>query len=257
MVFEHLVAKGLFRIGVDLACPSCNLPSWIPLETLKQSNTCELCGAVHDSTRQLVNAEFSYRRSGVLGIESNAQGAIPVALLLQQLSVNLRNASHGIMFAPSYNVRSMPGRVLPDCEIDFVAIYAEGFPDPPALIFGECKDEGDRINQRDIDNLRAIAEAVPKAFEPYVLLARLTPFSPEEIALARTLNAQFQRRVILLSARELEPYRIYDRVNAELRTDFHSSSPEELATATHRIYFEPPAGAQNAAPRPIGDRPSD
>jgi hypothetical protein len=250
MVFEHLVAKGLFRIGVDLACPSCNLTSWIPLETLKQSNTCELCGAIHDSTRQLVNTEFTYRRSGVLGIEKNAQGAIPVALLLQQLSVNLRNVGREILLAPSYNLRPIADRTLPQCETDFVVIYPETHPDPPALIIGECKDEGDRINQRDIDNLRAVADAVPRRFEPYILLARLSPFSPEEIALARTLNAPFRRRVILLSARELEPYHIYDRVNAELNIKFRSMSPDELATATHRIYFERTAGEQqDAAPR--------
>jgi hypothetical protein len=239
MVFEHLVAKGLFRIGVALTCPTCTLPSWIPLETLKQSNTCELCGVAYDSTRQLVNTEFSYRRSGILGIEKNVQGAIPVALLLQQLSVNLRNAGRGILLTPSYNLRPLAAGTLPECETDFVAIYNENYPDPPALIVGECKDEGDRINQTDIDNLRAIADAASKLFEPYVLLARLSPFSPEEIALAHTLNDRFNRRAILLSARELEPYRIYDRVNAELETDFRSMSPRDLAAATHRIYFEP------------------
>ncbi|MGX9431605.1 MULTISPECIES: hypothetical protein [Bradyrhizobium] len=256
MVFEHLVAKGLFRIGVDLLCPSCNLPSWIPLETLTRSNTCELCGATHDSARQLVNAEFSYRRSGVLGIEKNAQGAIPVVLLLQQLSVNLRHIGHEVLLAPSYNLRPMADRNLPECETDFVVIYPETYPDPPSLIIGECKDEGDRINQRDIDNLRAVADAVPRRFEPYILLARLTPFSPEEIALARTLNAPFRRRAILLSARELEPYHIYDRVNAELNTRFRGTSPEELAMATHRIYFERLADEQEtAASNRADDRP--
>jgi hypothetical protein len=244
LVFEHLVAKGLFRIGVDLKCPSCNLTNWVSVENLKHNNTCELCGESHDSTRQLVNADFSYRRSGVLGIERNAQGATPVALLLQQLSVNLRDVNHGVLLAPSYNLRPLSGRALPECETDFVAIFAERFPDPPALVIGECKDEGDRINQRDIDNLRAIADAVPTRFEPYILLARLSPFSPDEIALARTLNTEFHRRAILLSARELEPYRIYDRVNAERGADFRGSSPAELAAATHRIYFEPAAGGQ-------------
>jgi hypothetical protein len=205
----------------------------------------------------LVNTEFSYRRSGILGIEKNAQGAVPVALLLQQLSANLHNVGHGLLLAPSYNLRPLAGGTLPECETDFVAIYAERYPDPPALIIGECKDEGDRINQRDVDNLRAVADAVPKRFEPYILLARLSPFSAEEITLARTLNDQFCRRAILLSARELEPYRIYDRVNAELRTNFHGISPKDLAMATHRIYFEPATtvGQQDAAARSDGDRP--
>ena len=92
MVFEYLVEKGLFRIGAEINCVSCNLSSWIPLDTLRQTNTCELCGNTFDATRQLVSGEFRYRRTGVLGIEKNAQGAVPVALLLQQLEVNL----HGL-----------------------------------------------------------------------------------------------------------------------------------------------------------------
>jgi hypothetical protein len=93
MVFEYLVEKGLFRIGVELTCPTCRLSSWIALGTLRQVNVCELCGASFDGTRQLVNSEYHYRRSGVLGLEKNAQGAVPVALVLQQLTTNLDVAS--------------------------------------------------------------------------------------------------------------------------------------------------------------------
>ena len=71
---------------------------------------------------------------------------------------------------------------------------------------GECKDEGGRIDANDIANLRRIADALPmNRFEVYMLLAKLAPFSADEIALARSLNGPYQRRVILLTARELEP----------------------------------------------------
>lgn len=237
MVLEHLVAKGLFRIGVDLTCPSCNLPSWYTLDNLKQHNTCELCGNSHDFSRQLVSADFSYRRTGILGIEKNTQGAIPVALLLQQLSVNLRGMAGRILLAPSYDLKPVNGAGLPECETDFVGIYAQSFPDAPIFIVGECKDEGDRIDQDDIKNLRAVADAIPKRFDTFILLARLSPFSQEEIALAASLNERFRRRAILISARELEPYNIYDRVNAELGTQYRGMRPQDLADATEHIYF--------------------
>jgi hypothetical protein len=89
MVFAYLVEKGLFRIAAELTCPSCNLPSWIALDAMKQENVCELCGTAFDATRQLVNGVFRYRRTGVLGLEKNAQGAIPVALVLQQLYITV------------------------------------------------------------------------------------------------------------------------------------------------------------------------
>jgi len=76
-----------------------------------------------------------------------------------------------------------------------------------------------------------------KTFETFIVLSKLAPFTPEEIQSARTLNGQYQQRVILLTARELEPYWIYDRTKAELGIDLHGSRPEDLAQATDTIYF--------------------
>ena len=241
MVFEHLVEKGLFRIGVELTCPSCSLPSWIALDNLQQRNTCELCGNNHDSTRQLVSTDFKYRRTGILGLERNTQGAVPVALVLQQLSNNLHGFG-GLVLAPSYNLVRRPGVDLPVCETDIVGIYSRTYPDKASFIIGECKDEGDRINQQDIDNLRRIADAIPiTRFETFIVLARLSPFSDAEIALARTLNEAFRQRVILLSARELEPYRIYERTNRDTGLDLRGGSLQDLARSTVRLYFTPRA----------------
>src|ERR1039458_6036068 len=77
-VFTYLVEKGLFRIGAELKCPNCRMSTWTALDSLKQRVVCELCGREFDATRQLVNGTWHYRRSGVLGAERNAQGAVPV-----------------------------------------------------------------------------------------------------------------------------------------------------------------------------------
>jgi hypothetical protein len=241
LVFQYLVEKGLFRIGMELTCPSCNLVSWIALDALQQSNKCEMCGNSYDATRQLVGGEFRYRRTGVLGIEKNTQGAVPVALLLQQLGINLRGTDR-VLLAPSYDLEPLTSTTLPVCETDFVAIEPRTYPDKAAFIIGECKDEGDRIDQRDIDNLKKIADAIPQhRFDPCILLARLSPFSPEEIALARTLNGKYEQRAILLSQRELEPYGVYERVNEERGTRFHGGSAGDLARTTAAIYFSEPS----------------
>jgi hypothetical protein len=161
MVFTYLVDKGLLRIGAELKCPTCSLPSWIALDALKQSNVCELCGATYDGTRQLVNGQFHYRRTGVLGLEKNSQGAIPVALVLQQLDIALGGVFHRSMYAPSYELEPQAGVNLPPCEVDFVKIIPDTFPDRVQIIFGECKDEGSQIGAGDVENLRRIADALP------------------------------------------------------------------------------------------------
>jgi hypothetical protein len=45
--------------------------------------------------------------------------------------------------------------------------------------------------RRQQENLCRVADALPaNRFEPYILFAKLAPFTPEEIALARILNGE-------------------------------------------------------------------
>src|ERR1019366_4760987 len=101
----------------ELECPNCRLPSWTALDALKQQVTCELCGQEFDATRQLIGEDWHYRRSGVLGKERNAQGAIPVVLTLQQFAVNLGGTLHERMSSPSLDLAPKEGFDLPNCEI--------------------------------------------------------------------------------------------------------------------------------------------
>jgi hypothetical protein len=95
-----------------------------------------------------------------------------------------------------------------------------------------------------VENLRRVADALPAdRFETYIVFAKLGLFTPEEITLVRTLNGPFHQRVILLTARELEPWFIYERMEKELGIKSYGSSPEELAGVTSQIYFSTPPDA--------------
>src|ERR1700674_4820150 len=146
-VFTYLVEKGLFRIGSVLTCSHCNMASWTALAVLKQQVKCEMCGHKFDATRQLVNGEWHYRRSGVLGAERYAQGAVPVALTLQQLNANLNSALQNNVYSTSLDLKPKAGESLPTCEVDFVWIVTQPYPDKTVIIFGECKDRGQRSDK--------------------------------------------------------------------------------------------------------------
>lgn len=241
-VFGHLVEKGLFRIGADLTCPSCRMSSWIALDILKQRVVCELCGHEHDATRQLMGGGWHYRRSGALGAERNAQGSIPVALTLQQLETTLSGGLHDGVYSLSLEL-TKNGQARNECEVDFVWVIPRPYPRKTVIILGECKDRGpialDEF-ERDIENLRRVADTFPrKRFKTFILLAKLNPFTPEEIERAKTLNTEYQQRTILLTAKELEPYYVYERTKAEFDIDGHGSTPEDLALTTTKIYFAP------------------
>jgi hypothetical protein len=247
-VFTYLVERGLFRMGAELACPHCRLSSWTPLDVLKQRLVCEMCGREFDATRQLVNGEWHYRRSGVLGAERNAQGAIPVVLTLQQFKENFSSLRQGV-YSPSLDLVPKQGADLPKCEVDFVWVIPEPYPEKTAVVFGECKDQGrditaggtqGTIDATDIEHLRSVADALPrKRFSAYIVLAKLCSFTADEIALAKTLNDRYRRRVILLTARELEPYHFYERTKLEFKNIHdYAGGPEDLANNTALMYFK-------------------
>jgi hypothetical protein len=236
-VFAHLVSQGIFRIGAELVCPACQLRSWVALDALKQRLTCELCGEDYDATPQLVNVQWHYRRSGLLGVQRDAQGAVPVALTLQQLDTNLRNLSNHGFYSPSLEVEFSDDQGKCECEVDFIWAIPGRYPDHTAVVLGECKDHGP-IDADGIGNLGRLAVRLPPhRFVVYVLLAKLAPFTQEEIEAARKLNTGRERRAILLTNRELDPYRIYARIEKQFGLKGYGSTPEDLAQTTERIYF--------------------
>jgi hypothetical protein len=238
-VFGHIVEKGLYRIGAEILCPGCSMKTWIPLDTLKHQMTCDMCGHDHDATRQLVdNDKWHYRRSGVFGAEKNALGAIPVALTLQQLNSSFHGIIDGNMYSPSLDLLPKDGGN--PCEIDFVWIMPRAYPRKTVVIIGECKDKGP-VSNGDIDTLKSIAETLPrKRFKTFVVLSQISPFSSDQIEYAKTLNDERRNRAILLTARELEPYFMYERTQQTTEEDIKSLSgtPEGMAKATALVYFK-------------------
>jgi hypothetical protein len=257
-VFSYLVGKRLFRIGSELNCPHCQLRSWFPVDDLRQRVNCQMCGEVFDATNQLIGGKWAYRRSGVLGTERNAQGAIPVVLTLQQLDANLSIGMRRQSYSVSLDLTPTTGQLPTPCEVDFVWLMPSRYPERTVIIIGECKDrghsplqggDGGTINANDIANLRAVADSFPRErFEVYILLAKLCPFTPAEIELARSLNGKHQIRVILVTDRELEPYHLYERSEKLFKIDRYAGSPGDLARATIAIFLNPQPIAAVAQP---------
>ena len=142
------------------------------------------------------------------------------------------------LYSPSLDLKPKDGTA--PFEVDFVWMTCGDARRKSKIILGECKDrQEDAIDETDIQNLRRAADALPRdRFDAFILPAKLAPFSDHEIALARTLNSQYRRRVIMLTARELEPYHFFERTKKEFPTiKEHGSSPEDLALVTAQIYF--------------------
>jgi predicted ATPase len=123
-----------------------------------------------------------------------------------------------------------------------VWVIPRPYPRRTAILLGECKDEGAlrfADFEKDIENLRRVADAFPhKRFKTFLLFAKLSPFTEEEIRFAKTINENYRSRVILLTNRELEPYFLYERTMTKFGLERYASTPEDMAAATVKIYFK-------------------
>ena len=105
------------------------------------------------------------------------------------------------------------------------------------VILAECKDVGP-INEEDVINLKRVADSFPKErFETFIVLSKIPPFTKDEIEISKMLNDEYKRRVILLTAKELEPYHIREASKEITDKRLRWNSPKEMADSTFELYF--------------------
>jgi hypothetical protein len=109
---------------------------------------------------------------------------------------------------------------------------------PVQILFGEAKTSGP-INEEDVRKLGKLATAIPKHMaQSFILFSKTDTFSADEVRLARTLNTQYERRVILWSREELEPYFVYERNADKLGEQRYASTLTDMANVTHELWFK-------------------
>jgi hypothetical protein len=255
--FDYLLKRQVFRAGLRLVCPNCELQSWIYLDDVRTITKCEFCGKEFNITSQLKDRDWAFRRSGLFGRDDHQGGAIPVALTLQQL----HTAVHSDVLAYTAGTELEPaGAKIERCEADFV-LLTESLPERILQVtIGECKGAGE-ITSDDVRKLSLVADALTQNHdcEAFIVFSKTTQFTSEEIERCRAAQGKYQRRVILLSARELEPYFMYERAKEEFIIPASAISMENMAESTQNIYFEPmlkspkvsPDASAASAPGPI------
>jgi hypothetical protein len=235
-VFHYLLEKGVFRPGLTLKCPKCELSFWVQLDDVATEAECLYCGNRFNSTRQLSRDPWQYRKSGLFGLDNNQEGGVPVALTMQQLDTLLSQRSSTLLMT-SFNLTQESGTSR--CETDlFVAVDDY---DKVSIAVGECKDAKGEISADDVRNMMAVADAFPRShFHTYVIFAKTAPFTQEEIDRCREArNGGGRTNIILLSDRELEPYFVYERAARDFEIDKTAISLHDLARTTCQLYFHP------------------
>lgn len=234
-VLSYLMKKNVFRAGLEFDCPSCRLEFWIALDDLSTEGICAYCGHRFNVTPHLNHrGDWRFRRSGLFGRDDNQEGAIPVVLTLQQLDTTF--GSREMFYTTAMELQPDTANIR-KCETDFVAVVPTHRDGRIQIAIGECKTRKS-ITEDDIAKLKSVAAAFPTdRFDVFVILAKLTDFTQEEVKCAAALNDEFHRRAILLTTRELEPYYLYERTAKEFNIDRFAVSFEGMANITQQIYF--------------------
>jgi hypothetical protein len=235
-VLQYLVSRGVFRVGLDLKCPNCELDSWIPLDEVRTMSICIYCGQHFNVTAQLKDRDWRYRRSGLFGRDDKQLGGIPVALALQQLDANLRERL--LMYSTAVNFESKTAKIE-TCEADFVAVAA-GRPNidgaPVQILIGEAKTSSE-IDANDVRKLGMLADAIPSEIaQAFIMFAKTGTFTLDEVTLARSLNSPGKERVIFWSRDQLESRFVYERSKDRLGRVPYASSLIDMVQATEKLF---------------------
>ncbi|QGZ94902.1 hypothetical protein DSM104635_01737 [Terricaulis silvestris] len=235
-VLGYLLDHGVFRGGLNFACPNCQLTFWKSLEEAAGRLECEYCGHSFNVARQLKDKDWAFRRSGLFGRDDNQEGALPVTLTLQQL-VRHGGMRDGELYCTGMDLTSLTASIR-TCETDFVVIASHGREERVQVAIGECKTRKP-ITADDVAKLKAVADAFPSArFNTFIVFSKLAPFTEDEIALIKPLNDGPRLRAILLTDRELEPYFTYERTKIEFDIDEVSTDFNDMANITDAVFFQ-------------------
>lgn len=237
----------MFRAGLKLSCPNCDLDFWLSIDNIGTEVACEYCGRQFNVTPQLRDRDWAYRRSGLFGRDDHQEGGIPVVLTLQQLDTILHLSMKSI-YTTGQNISFKDGTEKP-CETDLVLMTRNRSGDME-LVIGECKSNADISDadlRKDLDNLMKVAKAFSASrINVYVLFSKTADFTDSELTLFRDAYKSHHCPLILLSRRELELYEIYGWIEKkDAGKRIHVSAIEDLVSATVQIYLKSDATGEN------------
>lgn len=233
-VFAFLLKKEIFRAGLSFECPSCQLAFWVSIDDVRTKATCEYCGHQFVVTPLLKDRDWAYRRSGLFGRDDHQEGAIPVALTLQQ--IDTMHMEPEFLYTTAMALKRTASESL-GCETDFVALISRPNHGRIEIAIGECKTRK-TIDADDIAKLKSVADSFPSgSFTIYIVFAKLSEFSKEEIELLKRFRQEQHYGVILMTAQDLEPYYPYYRREKPGRKKSIINF-EDMVVATEEFFFK-------------------
>jgi transcription elongation factor Elf1 len=233
VTLRHLVKKGVLVPGVTLECPKCGEQTWYSVTRMRPRVRCECCGATSATAVRLgTRLEIKFRVAPLWRRVDVEFGVIPVILALWRLEERSR------LGAGRYVTSAHISGAGIEMEVDFLGLIEER-DKRPMLLVGECKSSRERNKAKmraKVEKLKTWYDAVEKADVKACLTFVTTErqFDADLLDECRAM-AEEERRVLLFSARELDPYFTY--ADADDVPYKYASTMWELRANSHARYL--------------------
>lgn len=186
-------------------------------------------------TTQLKDRDWHYRRSGLFGKEDNQEGGIPVALTLQQID-SVYNTKD-MIYTTAMELEPA-GASINKCETDFLILTQSKIDHKVQIVICECKNHKE-ISGDDVLKLKMVAETLEKkGIRVFIIFSKISDFTPEELERCKAINDKYMRRLILFTARELEPYHLYEKTEKEFNIQKYAVSFEDMVNVTEDVFYK-------------------
>jgi hypothetical protein len=201
-IFRFLLARGILRPSLPVACPHCTTSTLVRPEDLVTQMKCEMC--LQDFPLGLAlgmrtngRNDWHYQLAGHVG-EHRLSEALPVMAVLQVLTTYGYMSSSTVPYLLGWKVQG-PGL---DCEVDVAAILDDR--GRPVVVVGEAKHHLKSIDENDLHNLGLLQRHFREQnIECFILTAVLRDLRQEEVDVLREFANQPPRT--LPSQSSIEP----------------------------------------------------
>jgi hypothetical protein len=172
-LYDYLVSKGVFKIGLRVQCPRCLRRSWFPLESVRDNFSCPRCLNAFSAIGTLENSAWTYKTAGPFSVPHYGDGAYCVLLTLEFFN---RHNFSTLRTTPvlSFKAAGPGGAAL---EADAAAFWQDAALGQrnDGILFAECKTY-DKFKAKDFMRMRQLAKAFPGAVLVFSTLRKsLTP----------------------------------------------------------------------------------
>ena len=158
--YDHLVDKGVFRVGIRAQCPHCLRNSWFALQGLGERLNCPRCLREFPAINNLTLGKWMFKTAGPFSVPAYADGAYAVLLALDFFC---RDSLRTLRTTPllSFKAEAPQKTAL---EADFALLWEESVygEERHGVIFGESKTYGE-FGAKDYARMGYLAKAFPGA----------------------------------------------------------------------------------------------